>query len=170
MILGLMGTAQVDSDTTLIRILDLAEQNDGIKFNGAVIRRGLKSLINMDFRLEKWGVLVSDTYKQVLDRFVDGDDSTSANDFYVIMISQVFQKLLRTSQTKFKIKDTLPRAVWREHCWPLIMLFSNLIRFSTPSMFWEHWLIVWNCVNISYITSSNQTLNCKTLKHKKGYR
>lgn len=111
MILGLMGTAQVDSDTTLIRILDLAEQNDGIKFNGAVIRRGLKSLINMDFRLEKWGVLVSDTYKQVLDRFVDGDDSTSANDFYVIMISQVFQKLLRTSQTKFKIKDTLPRAV-----------------------------------------------------------
>lgn len=128
----LMGTAQVDSDITLIRILDLAEQNDGIKFNGAVIRRGLKSLINMDFRLEKWGVLVSDTYKQVLDRFVDGDDSTSANDFYVIMISQVFQKLLRTSQTKFKIKDSSFTAANKSATEITVAFLSALATAETP--------------------------------------
>lgn len=110
-----MGTAQVENDTTLLRILDMAKQTDGIKFNGAVIRRGLKSLINTNFKMEDWDSLVGDTYTTVLDRFIEGDDSATADDFFVIMISQVFQKLLRSSQTKFKTKDHVCDAIFSYH-------------------------------------------------------
>ena len=109
-ITGLMGNAQVDTETSLLQVLDDAQMR-GAKFNASVMRRGLKSMINADFRLEAWETMVTKSFETVTKRFVsDGDDagdSSSSNEFYIIMVGQVFQKLLRAAMAKFKPKDIL---------------------------------------------------------------
>ena len=86
-------------------MLDQAEANDGFKFNGAVIRRGLKSMINSAFSLESWDTIAGEGYESVQSRFVPEEDDFTADTFFMMLCSQVFQKLLRTAQAKFKIKD-----------------------------------------------------------------
>lgn len=104
-----MGTAQVDTETTLLAVLDSAKQR-GLQVNASVMRRGLKSMINTDFKLENWSNMVSRSYDTVLQLFDaeggDSKDGSSAENFYVISCGQVFQKLLRASSSKFKHKDS----------------------------------------------------------------
>lgn len=103
---GLVGTAQVDSETTLLHVLDDAKLIHGVTFNDSVLRRGLKSMLNKDFMLENWTAMSSKSYDVVKERFVDiQGDATTADEFYIILCGQIFQKMLRTAGSKFKPKD-----------------------------------------------------------------
>ena len=102
---GLLGTAQVDSETTLLKVLDENKER-GVQMNASVMRRGLKSLINTDFRLEAWDNMVTRSYETVQQRLsAEGENSKDATSFYAIMCGQTLQKLIRTSTGKFKVKD-----------------------------------------------------------------
>ncbi len=109
-----MGTAQVDSETTLLSVLDESMQR-GVQTNASVMRRGLKSLINTDFKFENWTAMVTSTYTTMLERFdgtgSDTKEGSSADDFYTITIGQIFQKLLRAATAKFKTKDRTVQSI-----------------------------------------------------------
>ena len=70
------------------------------------MRRALKSLVNENFRLSAWGALTKTT-KAIIDRrFIvdDKGDKMTSSDFYMLLCSQVFQKMIRTASAKFKTK------------------------------------------------------------------
>ncbi len=77
----------------------------GLEVNGSVMRRALKTAVNEVFRLSDWNKLVTVT-KDIIDKkYVQEDDGTSSEDFYLLLCSQMFQKMLRTATQKFKSKD-----------------------------------------------------------------
>ena len=49
-----MGTTNLDATQDLLALLDSAAEEIGIRHNGAILRRALKSRFNSDFRLQKW--------------------------------------------------------------------------------------------------------------------
>ena len=101
-----MGTAPVDSTTTLITMLDEATTLRQCDFNNAVIRKGLKSLVIQDVHVSDWQKLSTDTLTIIHDRFgPDAGDGVSSDDFFIILVTQNFQKLLRCASSKFKNKD-----------------------------------------------------------------
>lgn len=104
---GLLGTAQVDAETSLLAYIDDAMRNYELKINSSIMRRALKSLINDDFKLGAWSNLVSVSKKTIDERFLPADDGVTADDFYMLMCSQILQKMLRTATQKFKPKDIL---------------------------------------------------------------
>ena len=89
---------------TLLGFVDQVS-SEGYKFNGSVVRRALKALVNEDFKLEKWDELATSTYETVKERFVAGEDEVTADGFYRVLCSQILQKLLRTATQKFKPKE-----------------------------------------------------------------
>ena len=132
---GLMGNAQVGTETSLLQVLDDAQTN-GARFNGSVMRRGLKSMINTDFRLEAWETMVTRSFDTVMQRLVTDDaasggdpaaksDASSATDFYIILCGQVFQKILRNAMAKFKAKDC--RVVLHRAVYPYDIAYHNMI-------------------------------------------
>ena len=106
--LGVMGASQVDSTTTLVAMLDEATALHGCVFNNAVMRKALKSLVNQDVQLSDWARLTDTTKKQIDSLFVmDESDGVSSDDFYVMMITQVFTKLFKIASMKIKSKEQL---------------------------------------------------------------
>ena len=102
---GLLGTAQVDTETSLLAILDKAIAGYGLKVNGSVTKRALKSLINEDFRLSNWQSLVTTSKQLIDDRYIDDGDDVTADAYYMLLCSQILQKMLRTATQKFKPKE-----------------------------------------------------------------
>ena len=88
----------------MLAYLDEAVASYGLQVNGSVMRRALKSMVNDSFRLENWGALVTDIKETITKRFVTDDDKVTPDEFYMIMVSQVFQKMLRTASSKFRPK------------------------------------------------------------------
>ena len=102
----MLGTAQVDTETNLLALVDSSVVDHETKVNGSIMRRALKSLANDDFRLAAWAKFTTET-KQVVDkRFIeDADDNITADGYYTLLCSQFLQKLLRTATQKFKPKE-----------------------------------------------------------------
>ena len=109
---GLLGTAQIDAETSLLAYIDDAMRSYELKVNSSIMRRALKSLINDDFKLGAWSNLVSVSKKTIDERFLPADDGVTADDFYMLMCSQILQKMLRTATQKFKPKDIRFLFVW----------------------------------------------------------
>lgn len=84
--------------------MDESAHSFSLEVNGAVMRRALKSQVNDVFRLGDWNSLTTSVKASIDKRFVPGDDKLTADDFYMQMCSQVFQKMLRTASQKFKPK------------------------------------------------------------------
>lgn len=101
---GLNGSSTLGPETSMLAYLDEAVASYGLQVNGSVMRRALKSMVNDSFRLENWGALVTDIKETITKRFVTDDDKVTPDEFYMIMVSQVFQKMLRTASSKFKPK------------------------------------------------------------------
>ncbi len=101
---GLAGTAQLDASESLLDFLDKAE-SDGYEFNGSVVRRALKALINEDFAHSSWQNLVGKTKSTIDSRFIADSDGIDASSYYGILCGQIMQKLLRTATQRFKSKD-----------------------------------------------------------------
>ena len=100
-----MGSAQVETTTTLLAMLDEASYQNGCRFNGAIMRKALKSLANQDVQVCAFERLVTVTYHTVKSRFVEEADGVTAEDFYVILLSQTFQKLLKIGCSKVRAKE-----------------------------------------------------------------
>lgn len=94
----------MESTTTLLSMLDDAKEQHGLSFNGAVMRKALKSLVNQDVQVQAFERLVTVTRDIILKRFVP-EEEVFADDFYIIMCSQTFQKLFKLGASKFKTKD-----------------------------------------------------------------
>lgn len=97
----------MDPETSLLAILDKAITGYGLKVNGSVTKRALKSLINDDFRLSNWQNLVTTSKKLIDDRYIDDGDDVTADAYYMLLCSQILQKMLRTATQKFKPKERL---------------------------------------------------------------
>ena len=100
----LLGTSSLDSTSDLLAMLDTAAEEDGMKFNGAVLRRALKSRGNGHFKMQQWEALTTSTFQTITDRFIQEDDGVTSSDFIVLVCSQVWQKLLKAATTATKPK------------------------------------------------------------------
>ena len=101
----LLGTSQLDATSDLLVMLDTAEEDDGLKFNGAVLRRALKSRANSDFKMQRWEALTTHTFDVISKRFIQEDDGVDCGAFITLLCSQIWQKLLKTTTTATKSKD-----------------------------------------------------------------
>ena len=87
-------------------MLDDAANLQQCTFNNAVVRKGLKSLVLQDVHLCAWENLTTVTLSSINDRFgPDAGDGVTSIDFFIILVTQNFQKLLRFASTKFKTKE-----------------------------------------------------------------
>ena len=101
------GTSALDSTDDLLAMLDAAATDEGIKFNGPVLRRALKARANTDFKHQRWESLTTTTLELVFKRFIPEEDQVDAAGFYTLLCSQVWQKLLKTATSSTKSKDTM---------------------------------------------------------------
>lgn len=105
---GVLGSAQVDTTTTLVAMVDDATSRLGCTFNHAVMRKALKSLVNQDVQVSAWENLTNVTKKTLDARFIpdsNSKDVVDADDFYIILLTQTFQKLTKLASNKLKHKD-----------------------------------------------------------------
>ena len=102
----MLGTSPIDPSTNLLSILDDATSIHGCVFNNAVTRKALKSLVTQDFHLSDWNRLATDTLSIIEERFIeDAGDGVTSHDFYIILATQTFQKLIKASHQKSKQKE-----------------------------------------------------------------
>ena len=107
---GIMGTASIESTSSLLEVLDEAIDKRGYDFNGAVVRRALKELVNSNFQVCNWDALVTDVKETIQTRFIpDASEPdllgvTTAEEFFYLLMTQVTQKLLKVASTKIKSK------------------------------------------------------------------
>ena len=73
------------------------------------MRRALKTAVNEVFRLSDWNKLVTITKDTIEKKFVLDEDGITSEDFYLLMCSQMFQKMLRTATQKFKSKERVEK-------------------------------------------------------------
>lgn len=104
--LGLLGSQQLEPTETLLSFTDDLHDQEEYQFNGSVMRRSLKSLVNDDFKLCAWEKLTTSTKKIIDDRYILDSDDLSADGCYIILCSQIMQKMLRTVGQKFKPKES----------------------------------------------------------------
>lgn len=101
----MQGSAQVDTTTSLIAMIDDAADQHGSQFNHVVIRKALKHLVNQDVQLADWDRLTTSTKNTIDSRFQVGPDNVTGDAFYKILMTQTFQKLIKLASSKFKHKD-----------------------------------------------------------------
>ncbi|CAK9007265.1 unnamed protein product [Durusdinium trenchii] len=89
------GSAQVDTTTSLIAMIDDAADQHGSQFNHVVIRKALKHLVNQDVQLADWDRLTTSTKNTIDSRFQVGPDNVTGDAFYKILMTQTFQKLIK---------------------------------------------------------------------------
>ena len=118
------GQVAVPSDQSLLSILDTATSDHGMSFSGSIMRRALKTLLHEDLKTCDFGKMVSGTRDIILSRFeADQDHPTeTAEDFFIISIAQVLQKMVKSVVQCKHAKDTLT----------------------------NYWFGIWNCTAISY--------------------
>ena len=108
------GQLSVDSDKTLLGLMDEAESEHGASFNNSVIKRALKALVHDDLKLCNFERMATITLEKIQARFVSGDKSDTddgdincAATFFSGLCAQVLTKLIKSALPKFKTKDTL---------------------------------------------------------------
>ena len=72
------------------------------------MRKALKSLVNQDVQVSAWENLTNVTKKTLDARFIpdsNSKDVVDADDFYIILLTQTFQKLTKLASNKLKHKD-----------------------------------------------------------------
>ena len=109
---GMTGQLSVDSDKTLLGLMDDAENDFGASFNNSVIKRALKALVHDDLKLCNFERLATTTLETIRVRFVaddksDDDDVNCAVTFFSGLCAQVLTKLIKSALPKFKTKDTM---------------------------------------------------------------
>lgn len=87
-------------------MVDEATNLCSCNFNNVVIRKALKSLVTQDVHLRNWKGLTKDTLEIIESRFLpDGDDGVSSMDFFIILVTQNFSKLIRAATSKMRAKE-----------------------------------------------------------------
>eukprot|EP00434_Breviolum_minutum_P041374 symbB.v1.2.036804.t1/scaffold5282.1/size28957/1 len=100
-----IGTSAVDSTTNLVALIDDATTLHGCTFNNAITRKALKSLIVQDVQLSAWKHMTTETFAKIADRFgPTSDDGVTSADFFIMMMTQTFQKLTKLAASKIKHK------------------------------------------------------------------
>lgn len=103
------GSAQLGPETSLLAYIEESISSYGLEVNGSVMRRALKTAVNEVFRLSDWNKLVTITKDTIDKKFVLDEDGITSEDFYLLMCSQMFQKMLRTATQKFKSKERVEK-------------------------------------------------------------
>lgn len=104
---GLLGTASVDSQSSLLAMIDEAPK--AVSVNHAIMRRALKTEFNERVKLCEWTVLFTETFKTFENRFsgkMSAPDALDATGFFSLCTAQAMQKLVKTAAGKLKMKDT----------------------------------------------------------------
>lgn len=126
---GLLGTAAVDTTTSLLAMLDEAKDLHACTFNNAVVQRALKSLVIQDVQISAWERLATTTLATIESRFVaESFDDGSWEDFYIMITTQTFQKLCKQVSLRYKPKENLT--------------YFCLFVGSLVVIFFLHWLLV----------------------------
>ena len=95
----------MDPSQCLLDCIDQATL-DEYSFNGSVLRRALKAMVNENFAHSNWEAMVTTTKAKIMERFIVDSDGISAEQYYQILCNQVLQKALRTATQKFRPKES----------------------------------------------------------------
>lgn len=106
------GQLSVESDKTLLGMMDDAENEQGVSFNNSVIKRALKALVHDDLKLCNFERMATTTLATIQARYVvekksDEDDTDCAATFFGGLCAQVLTKLIKSALLKFKTKDAM---------------------------------------------------------------
>ena len=105
------GQISVESDKTLLSLIDDAQSTMNASFNSSVIQKALKANVYDDLKLCEFQRLVTTTYQIIQARYITDEEGTlddsqdPAKTFFASMCAQVLAKLIKSIVPKLKNKE-----------------------------------------------------------------
>lgn len=134
------GQISVESDKTLLSLIDDAKSSLNASFNSSVIQKALKAHVYDDLKLCEFQRLATTTYQIIEARYITDEEGTidsqdPAQTFFASMCAQVLIKLIKSVGPKLKSKETSVYVIQKRLFAVVLFLVIKLVIVNQVSSF-----------------------------------